>query len=221
VTCFAHRPDACARSLRTIAASLILASAPSPAHADAVILVASRDTTIFNESGSLANGAGSYAFAGETNESTLRRMLVAFDIAVAVPAGSTITGVTLKLTLSRTRTGDEAVSLHRVLSAWGEAGSDADDREGTGAPAEAGDATWTHRIYPSATWTSAGGDYLAGESTTATVGSQNGVYTWTSAQMRSDVQAWLAAPASNQGWMLIGNEDELKVAKRFNSRENA
>jgi spore coat protein A len=202
------------------AAQLLALLLATSAQADTVTLVASRDTTLFDESGTLSNGAGSYLFAGETNESAVRRALVAFDVASAIPPGSTITGASLVLTLSRTRTGDESVTVHRVLSAWGEAGSDADDREGTGAAAETGDATWTHRMFPAVAWTTAGGDYVAGASATTTVGSQNGAYTWTSAQMKNDVQVWLASPSSNHGWIAIGNESELKVAKRFNSREN-
>ena len=120
-----------------------------------------RDTTIFSESGSLSNGAGSYLFAGETNEANLRRALLAFDVTSAVPAGSTIQSVSLTVYVSRTRTGDTAVALHRLQAAWGEAGSNADAREGTGAPAEAGDATWTHRFYPGTAWTKAGGDFAA------------------------------------------------------------
>ena len=191
------------------------------ARADSVSIVASRDNTIFEESGALSNGAGDYFFAGETNEGVLRRGLVAFDVASAIPAGSTISSASLKLFVSRTRTGDENVSLYRLLAAWGQAGSDADDREGTGAPAEPGDATWTHRLYPTSTWTSAGGDFAVAASATAVVGAQNNFFTWTSAQMKVDVQGWLNQPANNHGWIVIGNEDDIKVAKRFDSRENA
>ena len=38
--------------------------------------------------------------------------------------------------------------------------------------------------------------------------------------MVADAQAWLDTPATNFGWILIGNEAQLKTAKRFNSREN-
>jgi len=39
--------------------------------------------------------------------------------------------------------------------------------------------------------------------------------------MKVDVQGWLNQPANNHGWIVIGNEDDIKVAKRFDSRENA
>lgn len=210
-----------ARRATGLPASLLLVLLPAVAAADTVNVVADRDNTLFSESGTLSNGAGSWVFAGETNEATLRRALVRFDVASAVPAGSTITAASLKLYLSRTRTGDEPVTLHRVTADWGEAGSDADDREGTGATALPGDATWTHRFYSTLTWASPGGDFVATPSATTTVGAANATYTWTSTQLKNDVQAWLDAPAANFGWIVVGNEDELKVAKRFNSRENA
>ena len=47
---------------------LLLLAVAAPAFADTVSIVANRDTTIFDESGALGNGAGSWLFAGETNE---------------------------------------------------------------------------------------------------------------------------------------------------------
>ena len=51
------------------------------AGADTVILSASKDNTIYSESGAESNGAGDYLFAGETKDATLRRALIAFPIA--------------------------------------------------------------------------------------------------------------------------------------------
>ncbi len=36
-----------------------------------------------------------------------------------------------------------------------------------------------------------------------------------------DVQAWVASPAANHGWILIGKEVGAQNAKRFQSRDNA
>ena len=33
-----------------------------------------------------------------------------------------------------------------------------------------------------------------------------GQYTWSSAQMVADVQGWLDNPASNFGWLMLGDE---------------
>ena len=38
--------------------------------------------------------------------------------------------------------------------------------------------------------------------------------------MATDVEAWIANPDENFGWMMIGDEQVDGTAKRFNSREN-
>jgi spore coat protein A len=190
------------------------------AAADVVTIGASHDNTIFSEDGGLSNGAGAHFFAGNTKDGFLRRGLLRFDIAGSLPAGSAITDVSLTLYMSRTRTQDQTVFLHAVDADWGEGSSDAGGEEGTGAPATPGDATWTDRFYPGTTWATAGGDFDATASASATVGSQNGDYIWSSAGMIADVQAWLDTPASNFGWIVIGNETSTRVVKRFDSREN-
>ena len=81
-----------------------------------VTIAAARDNTLYEDaSGSLSNGAGQSLFAGKTGTGGIRRALIAFDVAGAVPAGSTITAVTLRLQMSRTRSGGQAVGLHRLL----------------------------------------------------------------------------------------------------------
>jgi hypothetical protein len=190
--------------------------------ADTVTLGASKDNTLFEStSGNVSNGSGQYFFAGRTNQGSgsLRRGLIAFDIAASVPAGATITNVTLRLNNSRTISAEEDVALHRVLADWGEGISDALDQEGIGAPAQAGDATWLHRFFPGTRWASAGGDFDPSASAVTEVGG-TGPYAWTSPQMAADVQSWLDDPATNFGWLLLGHEAILGTAKRFDSRES-
>jgi len=189
------------------------------AAADTVTLAASKDNTIFSESGAESNGAGDYLFAGETKDATIRRALVAFPIA-SLPAGSTIQSVSLSLYMSRTRTQNETVTLHRVLAAWGEGTSNASGEEGAGAPATTNDATWTQRLYPSTPWASSGGDYIAAASASAVVGNSMQYYTWSAAGLVADVQAWVNGTTTNHGWIVRGNETATRVAKRFNSRSN-
>ena len=55
-----------------------------------------KDNSIFSESGTVSNGEGNL-YAGQTNSGNLRRALLNFDIAANVPAGATITNVTLNL----------------------------------------------------------------------------------------------------------------------------
>jgi spore coat protein A len=199
----------------------------STAGADTVALSAVQDATLFQEDAELANGAGEYFFVGNTKDAFSRRGLLAFDVAASIPAGSTITNVTLDLYMSRTRTGDETVTLHRVLSDWGEGTSQASGEEGAGASATDGDATWLYTFYDSANpsgspaWSSAGGDFDALVSGSATVGNQNGFYSWSSGGMVADVQDWLDGTAPDYGWLVLGNETDTRVAKRFSSRSDS
>ena len=91
---------------------------------------------------------------------------------------------------------------------------------GGGASAASGDATWIHRFFSALNWSAAGGDFAAGASASTPVGSA-GSYSWSSAQMTTDVQAWLDNPSSNFGWLLKGSEGSNTTAKRFDSSENA
>ena len=38
--------------------------------------------------------------------------------------------------------------------------------------------------------------------------------------MVSDVQTWVDASATNDGWLLLGNETTSSTAKRFDTKEN-
>ena len=171
----------------------------------------------------VSNGAGDFLFAGDTfgtGGTGSRRALLSFDVAASVPAGATINSAVVRLTLSRTRFGDQNVSLHRLTSDWGAAASDAPGQEGTGAAALADDATWTANFSGTSNWSADGGDFIGSASTTQTVGAL-GDYDWSStATTVADVQGWLDNPSQNFGWIVIGNEGVIGSAKRFNSSEN-
>lgn len=191
--------------------------------ASQVIIGASKDNTLYeDETGSVSNGNGVHCFAGRVAPSgggTMRRAVFAFDVQSAIPVGSTINAVTLRLNMSRTISGEESATLYRLLADWGEGTSDANANEGIGATSTPGDATWLHTFYPSTLWGSAGGDFAAGPSASITVGDV-GPYTWGStAEMVADVQEWQDHPENNFGWILIGNEATITTAKRFDTRE--
>lgn len=181
-----------------------------------------KDNTLYeSETGALSNGVGEYFFAGTTNNSSLRRGLVGFDINSAVPQDSVVLSATLELHMSKTRAGDTDVTLHKYTSEWGEGNSDAIDDEGAGAAAAPGDATWLHTFFDTATWTSPGGDFVPAASATTSVGGV-GVYAWSSEMMVSDLQACLDANVADSscGWLVMGDESQDMTAKRFDTREN-
>src|SRR6266702_6768218 len=180
----------------------------SLASADTININPSKDNTLYEyipADGDRSNALGNHFFTGETAVGELRRGVIAFDITGNVPAGSTITGVTLSMHVSRVpnNTG-RTVELHRLLAAWGEGTSQGSGEEGIGPPATPSDATWRHRFFDTIFWTTQGGDFSATVSASQSVGAI-GVYTWSSAQMTADVQSWLDDPANNFGWLVLGD----------------
>jgi spore coat protein A len=195
----------------------------SLASAASISINPSKDNTLYEyvaADGDRSNGVGDYFFAGKTAVGYIRRSVLAFDIAGNIPAGSTITGVSLSMHMSRTPF-DTAriVELHKLLADWGEGTSNASGEEGNGAPATTNDATWRHRFYDAIFWTTQGGDFSNTVSASQSVGAI-GDYTWSSAQMVADVQSWLDNSAKNFGWLVLGDESDIATAKRFNTRES-
>jgi hypothetical protein len=205
-----------------LCAVLLLALAAPQAQAVTVTIEAFRDNTLIETAdGSRSNGAFERTFSGRTNQATgsIRRAVLAFDIASAVPAGSTIQSVSLQLT-HLSSNGPEDAALHRLLADWGEGSSSSTG--GSGAPSATGDATWLHTFYSTSFWTNAGGDFNATASAVTGLDlAATSLPTWSSAQMTADVQGWLDAPASQFGWILIGNESTNQTSQSFGSREQA
>jgi uncharacterized protein YfiM (DUF2279 family) len=207
--------------IRALLLGLLLA--PS-AHADVTTLVAVRDATLFNDpTGALANGSGPVMIvgrAGSTSTAPLRRALVRFDLAGALPAGSVVNSVQLVLHNTSGNTGPRTVELHRVLADWGEGASST--TSGQGAPSQPGDATWIHTFFPGALWSSAGGDFAAATSAALAI-DQLGVHTFPStAGAVADAQGWLDTPGANFGWLLkLDVETVAQTTKVFGTRESA
>ncbi len=170
-----------------------------------------------------SSGACEYLFAGTTNDGFARRALLQFDIAGNVALGSSINSVTLTLTVNRSGDNQDAtMTLHPLDLAWGEGTTTCGPRGGgQGDPAAPGDATWLDAEFGSVSWSTPGGDFGAA-SASALVGSGNGSQgVWSSAAMAGDVQGWLDAPATNFGWILVGDEARSPTSRRFSSREGS
>ncbi len=191
-----------------------------------VTLRPSKDAVIYSPVGgagatgdsNLASGKSEYLLAGRSGERRALRSLIAFDLSAQVPAGSTITSVTLSLPVN-TPHADASVALrvHRLTSDWSEGTVAAPSGGGGGGPAAPGSVTWTARSLGTANWGTPGGDFAAAASASQRVGG-SGPATVSAAGMVADVQAWLANPAANFGWMLKA-DDETEAAVRFASRE--
>jgi hypothetical protein len=209
------------RTNKALTALLLFAAMRSATFADTVSLLPQKDNTLYLDlNGQLSNGQGIYLFAGRTSNDALRRGLIAFDL-TSVPTNATITQATLSMFLNRPRPNDTPVdvSLSRALREWGEGASNAGDPGGIGAQAEPGDATWLHTFYDTSFWITPGGDFSATLSATTPV-MDNAIYTWSGSGLLADVQAWVSNPATNFGWVILGDEVDSGTAQRFNTREN-
>ena len=203
-------------------AAVLCSIGPSSASGAIVNINPIKDNTLYEfvpGDGNRSNALGDHFFAGVTAEAELRRGVLAFDIAGSIPAGSTITSVSLSMNMSRTISDTRTVELHVLLADWGEGTSNANENEGQGAPATPNDATWRHRFYNTIFWSTLGGDFSAVASASQSVG-DIGEYVWTSAQMVADVQSWLDNPATNFGWLVLGDESAVPTSKRFDTRES-
>jgi hypothetical protein len=194
--------------------------------ADTLQMVSSRDNTLYEDAeGDVSNGAGSYFFTGNTEQPdavNTRRGLLYFDVAGNLPAGATVTAVSLRLYMSRASdAAPHATGLHRALADWGEGTSDASGGEGAGAPATPGDATWLHTYFDTQTWTAAGGDFDPAPTAVALVGEQGLYVTWSDPAMVAEIQSWLDEPAGNHGWLVLGDESTIGTSKRFSTREDS
>src|SRR5438046_1225215 len=210
--------------LPLVIATALSGIGPGLASATIINIHPIKDNTLYEfdpAEGDRSNALGNHFFAGETAMGELRRGVLAFDIAGSIPPGSTILGVTLSLNTSRTASDTPRnVELHKLLADWGEGTSVAPGEEGDGAPATTNDATWRHRFFDTVFWATEGGDFSATITASQSVGPV-GQYTWSSAQMVADVQSWVNNPASNFGWLVLGDESVAGSAKRFDTRESA
>lgn len=207
--------------MRPYVFSLLPCVLTAAAAADVVHLTPSRDNTLYQDTAGLLSGGGSTAIHAGRNAQTanfIRRGLLAFDIAGSVPAGSTITSVSLQLSNDANNVSPQPVGLHRLAADWGE-GAAVAGSGGSGAPAGPGDATWLHRAFSTVLWTTPGGDFAPAASGQAIVAGP-GLYTWDSTpSLVADVQGFLDQPGSNFGWLIMGTETVVQSAKRFASRE--
>lgn len=205
----------------SVYSSLVLISfAASVASAKSIRLYPDRDATLIEHPhGDLANGAGPALFVGRTGQASnsVRRSLLHFDVAGALPSDAVIEDVSLDLHLTVSNPAPSEISVHRVLDSWSEGPSSS--AGGGGAAAQPSDVTWLHTTFDIAHWKRIGGHFVASASTETEVGPSD-TYTWYGTpQLLADVRLWLQMPDRNFGWLLLGDEGTPQSVKRFDSRE--
>lgn len=221
------------------------------------------DNTLFRydpddpKAGLYSNGSGDFFSAGVTfSRSQIQRGLIRFDLSDVPAGGSVVPGsVELQLYVVDSPGKDKTprpfwlVPLGATNDMWGEGSSFAKagvSGQGSGAPAEPGDATWFHTRYDPTLhdpkeefhagargyWDAPGalGDEALDPWTL--YGDPHGVadvagtyLTLTSDALTNDLMGWLDDPASNFGWIVLGDETidskEASTKRAFASREHA
>jgi hypothetical protein len=205
------------------------AAAFGAGHAATITLTPTADTALFeflpdyNFGGQEDLPAGTLGGAAGFRRS---RLLLKFDLAAGLPPDARIQAARLRLTVTRVPDGGGANSifgLHRVLRAWGE-GRQQGPPPG-GAKAAVGEASWNFRRFPDDPWAAPGGqpgiDFAASPGSSERI-LQHGTYEFEfGANQIAELQAWLHAPETNFGWMLLSqSETEPKTARRFAAREH-
>jgi hypothetical protein len=206
----------------TLATALLLMLVTLPVQAETAFVRADRDTTLIEDpDGARSNGAGPVFFVGQTNQATgsLRRGLVRFDVASALPQGAAVESVALHLTALPGNPGAFPVRLFRVLADWGEGASFSTG--GQGVLSEPGDATWIHTFYDTEFWKHTGGHFVDGASATFVVDGPGEYLVTIGPKMLADVRLWAAAPSRNFGWIVIGDESRPQSVQPFASRESS
>ncbi len=199
--------------------------APAAAQTTTAVPCALDNTLYENANGDFSNALGESVFVGVTAQGRIRRALVRFDVANALPAGARVVAVRLEMNV--VASGAQApttMHAHRVLAPWGEGSSYAlTGGGGQGAPSTTGDATWVHSSWPNVTWSLPGGDFAAPASLAASLPVTGAATGFANGLGAADVQAWVDQPATNFGWLLKAEVETLQAsrARRLDSRQSA
>lgn len=169
-----------------------------------------QDSILYANNPTFANGAGPEMFVGRTgstfpNPATgrVRRGVVQFDL-TSITAGSTVASVTLTFVITNVppdTPGPALVAVHPISKVW--AAGTVNGGNG-GAIAQQGDVTWNSNRSGLETWTNPGGDF--GPASATAVSDDPVSFNWSGPGLVADVQAWIDNPATNHGWILIGDE---------------
>jgi len=204
-------------------AAILLAFSSTTAWSATATINPSQDNTLAEDFPDNSSGACDSIFSGLTDNGTgtARRTLLQFDITAAIPPGSIINSATLNMTVTRGGNHvDSTFSLHRTTSPWVEGVEGCGVRGGGQGEPSTGGATWNDAEAGVTAWGAPGGDFSATPSSSTLVNTLTPVWPST-ATMVSDVQNWLDNPATNYGWVLIGDEVNKTTTRRFDSRQGA
>ena len=204
------------RSAHCLAGSLFISLLASSATAAFTNLAVTADTFILSSGPDNNAGGHTHVASGRDNIGGIRRGLLQFDLS-NIPAGATITSALLNVSVILTPPGaaNSTFDISTISAAWGEGLKSG----ANGSFANNGESTWNSRMHGIAAWATAGGDFSpAPLAATAITG--NALYSWSGTGLIATVQAWINAPASNNGLLLKSQSEGVsKTARQFGSRE--
>jgi len=193
-------------------------------HAEMVTVTPSADTTLHEKSPDF-NVGGHFDFSAGTVASGQRtRALVKFDLTGKVPANATILSARLVLRFTREPSSggaDGILEVRRVLRTWTEGNKPGP----SGQPATSGETTWSFNMHPGLPWAEKGGgfgsDFSSTTSASVPIIGRGTLEILSTRALLADVQAWLADPTANFGWVLaVRDESVRETARRIASRED-
>jgi hypothetical protein len=207
----------------------------SVSYAADLAIPAKRDNTLYQgqadggpPDGERSNALGPNIWTGKGSNGNLKRSALFFDCKSIIPAEATITSAVLVLTLDRAQpnVGPTDIGIYRLVADWGEGTSDASliDGGGRGTNATPGDMTFTHNFFNSSLWVTAGGEYVATPSASATARwpqfsdgppFQPTNHLTSIGVLEIDIQNWIDGVNPEYGWMLRGDETQQPTAKRY------
>ena len=170
------------------------------------------DSYIQQFSPDLASGSESTMVSGELGLSAaneLRRAFLRFDLSSALPAGATVSAVTIQITVTKvpfTPT-NSVFDLRRVLESWDES-----------------QITWNSRLTATP-WEQPGAlgplDSASGASSSVFVAGASRYTFGSTPALVADVQSWVDNPNANFGWLLISEGEGIpQTARHFATRED-
>ena len=171
---------------------------PAMAAAVTVTLSPNADSWVSKDNPTDTNGGSSSLEVRASSGTNLRRALVRFDLST-IPACATIDSATLRIRVSSAPGSSRTHNVHRMTSSWTEAS-----------------VSWNNRTSGTP-WTTAGGDFNPTFTAQATV-SSTGYKTW---NVQSDVAAFVALSATNNGWLVRDNAETSSNATTVYSSKEA
>jgi hypothetical protein len=199
--------------------------APANAAVIETNFVSSADTTLFEFIPDNNLGDTTTMISGTNARGFKNRALLRFDLDGKLPAGAVIVDAWLVIQVNNSSAAvgaNAGYTLHRVLKPWNEGKKTGNQ----GARAAADEVTWNSTgVLSPAKWTTPGTaapeDFVEASSAASAVTDLGPVEFGGDATLVADVRLWLANSATNFGWLILGEDEDVpQSSRRIATRED-